>query len=96
MTKECIEQSRESIGLQISHRIIYITVVSRILYVSEAAIGWVSLDAASSSLKAVCPDCALPMQYLVVANFLYAMRKEQQIAGMTYKIQEGTQGDVRA
>ena len=50
--------------LRISHRIIYITIVSCLLYVIAAAIGWVGLDAASSSLKAVYQERALPMQDL--------------------------------
>lgn len=50
--------------IRISHRIIYITVVSCLLYVIAAAIGWVGLDAASASLKAVYQERALPMQYL--------------------------------
>jgi methyl-accepting chemotaxis protein len=50
--------------IRISHRIIYITVVSCLLYVIAAAIGWIGLDAASSSLKAVYQERALPMQDL--------------------------------
>ncbi|MBW7902622.1 MAG: methyl-accepting chemotaxis protein [Rhodocyclaceae bacterium] len=50
--------------LRISHRILYITVVSCVLYVVAAAIGWIGLDAASASLQAVYRERALPMQDL--------------------------------
>ncbi|CAB1368389.1 methyl-accepting chemotaxis protein [Denitratisoma oestradiolicum] len=51
-------------GVRISHRITYIIVMSCVLYVVAAAIGWAGLRAASLSLKAVYEERALPMQNL--------------------------------
>ncbi|QDX81899.1 hypothetical protein B9N43_11930 [Denitratisoma sp. DHT3] len=50
--------------IRIAHRILYITAMSCVLYVVAAAIGWVGLGAASTSLKAVYEERALPMQQL--------------------------------
>ncbi|HJW25456.1 MAG TPA: methyl-accepting chemotaxis protein [Rhodocyclaceae bacterium] len=50
--------------VRITHRIVYITVMSCALYVVAAAIGWIGLGAASSSLRAVYEERALPMQHL--------------------------------
>lgn len=55
---------RKFSGLRISHRIAYITVLSIALYLIAAAIGWIGMQAASTSLKSVYEDRAVPMQDL--------------------------------
>ncbi|RTL52239.1 MAG: methyl-accepting chemotaxis protein [Rhodocyclaceae bacterium] len=51
-------------GLRISHRIVYITVLSIGLYLVAAAIGWIGMQTSSASLKSVYEDRAVPMQDL--------------------------------
>jgi methyl-accepting chemotaxis protein len=50
--------------LRISHRIAYITTFSLVLYLVAAVIGWIGLQAASTSLGTVYQDRAIPMQQL--------------------------------
>jgi methyl-accepting chemotaxis protein len=50
--------------IRISHRIAYIILMSSVLYLIAATIGWLSMGAASSSLQSVYEDRAVPMQEL--------------------------------
>jgi methyl-accepting chemotaxis protein len=50
--------------LRISHRLIYIVLMSIMLYIVAAGIGWLGLEAASQSLKSVYEDRATPMREL--------------------------------
>ena len=54
--------------IRISHRLIYIATMSISLYLVAAAIGWLGMEASSTSLKSVYEDRANPMQDLAAID----------------------------